>query len=96
MCTIMTLMLTRCGPRPVTVFHRPPLYVLSKLWSSHLFKHNEAAIELQIEPSSTNKQIRDTMVTTMFNHFLAPEGGQPTLEKNFIDFFFTKMQGPFF
>ena len=36
------------------------------------------------------------MVTTMFNHFLAPEGGQPTLEKNFIDFFFTKMQGPFF
>ena len=51
---------------------------LSKLWSSQLFKHSQAAIELQIEPTSTNKQIWDTNVTTMFYHFLAPSGGYPT------------------
>ena len=58
---------------------------LSKLWSSQLFKHNEAAKELQIGPSSTNKQTWDTMVTTMFYHCLAPEGGHPTWEENFIE-----------
>ena len=42
------------------------------MWSSQLFKHNETAIELQIGPSSTNKQIWDTMVTTMFCHFFGP------------------------
>ena len=38
-------------PRPVIV----SIY-LSKLWSSQLLKHNEAAIELQIGPSSIYKQ----------------------------------------
>ena len=66
-------------------FHRPPLLLLSKLWTSQLFKHNEAAIELQIGPSSTNKQIWDTMVTTMFYYFLVPEGGHPTWEEIFIE-----------
>ena len=37
----------------------------------------------------------DTMVTTMFYHFLAPEGGHPTWEEIFIEKN-TKMQGPFF
>ena len=35
------------------------------------------------------------MVTTMFYHFLAHEGGHPTWEENFIDKN-TKMQGPFY
>ena len=48
------------------------------MWSSQLFNHKEAAIELQIGPSSINKQELDTPVTTMFYHFLAPEGGRPT------------------
>ena len=55
------------------------------IWSSQLFKHNEAAIELQIGPSSTNKQEWDTTVATMVYHFLAPEGGHPTWEENFIE-----------
>ena len=50
--------------------------------SSQLFNHNEVAIELQIGPSSINKQEWDTPVTTMFYHFLAPEGGHPTWEEN--------------
>ena len=45
------------------------------MWSSQLFNYNEAAIELQIGPSSINKQEWDTLVTTMFYHFLAFEGG---------------------
>ena len=48
------------------------------MWSSQIFKHNLAAIELQIGPSSTNKQIWATMVTTMFYHFLTPKGEHPT------------------
>ena len=44
------------GPRPVIVFHRPHLRRLSRLWSSQLFSHNVAAIELQIRPSLINKQ----------------------------------------
>ena len=44
------------GPRPVTVFYIPPLKPLSKLWSSQLLKHNEAALELQVGPSSIYKQ----------------------------------------
>ena len=32
----------------------------------------------------------------MFYHFLAPEGGHPTWEENFIEKKYTKMQGPFF
>ena len=35
------------------------------------------------------------MVTTMFYHFSAPEGGHPTLEEIFIGKN-TKMQGHFF
>ena len=35
------------------------------------------------------------MVTTMFYHFLAPEGGQPTWEEIFIEKN-SKMHGPFF
>ena len=84
------------GPRPVIVFSKDLRYsFLSKLWSPQLFKHNEAAIELQIGPSSTNKQIWDTMVTTMFNHFMASGGGHPTWEEKLIENN-TKMQGPFF
>ena len=45
------------------------------MWSSKLFNHNEAAIELQIVPSLMNKQEWDTPVTAMFNHLLASEGG---------------------
>ena len=45
----------------------------------------KAALELQIGPSSTNKQIWDTMVTTMFYYFLTPEGGHPTWEEIFIE-----------
>ena len=55
----------------------------------------KAAIELQIGPSSTNKQIWDTMVTTMFYYFLTPEGGHPTWEEIFIEKNI-KMQGLFF
>ena len=58
---------------------------LSKLWSSQLLKHNVAAIELQIGPSSNFKQECDTLVTAMVYHFLAPEGGHPTREKNLIE-----------
>ena len=65
------------------------------MWSSQLFKQNATAIELQIGPSSTNKQIWDTMVTTMFNHILAPEGGHPTWEENFLEKKNTAIQGPF-
>ena len=32
----------------------------------------------------------------MFYHFLAPEGGHPTWEENFIEKKNNKMQGPFF
>ena len=35
------------------------------------------------------------MVTAMFYHILAPEGGHPTREENFIEKN-TKMQGLFF
>ena len=48
-------------------------------------KQNEAAIELQIGPSSIYKQEWDTLVTAMFNHFFTPEGGHPTWEENFIE-----------
>ena len=51
------------------------------MWSSQLFSHNEAAIELQIGPSSINKQEWDTLVTTIFCHVLAPKGGHPTWEE---------------
>ena len=27
----------------------------------------------------------DTLVTAMFHHFLAPEGGHPTWEENFFE-----------
>ena len=57
----------------------------SKLWFSQLLKHNEAAIELQSGPSSIYKQEWDTLVTCMFYHFLAPEGGHPTWEENFVE-----------
>ena len=53
--------------------------------SSQLLKHNEAATELQIGPNSIYKQERDTLVTAMFYHFLAPEGGHPTREEHFIE-----------
>ena len=43
---------------------------------------HEAAIELQIGPSSINKQEWDTPVTAMFYHFLAPEDGHHTCEEN--------------
>ena len=44
------------GPRPVNVFLYTPLQLLSRLWPSQLLNHNEAVIELQIGPSSINKQ----------------------------------------
>ena len=55
--------------------HRSTLQLLSKLWSWKLLNHNEAAIDLQIEPSSINMQEWDTPVTAMFYHFRVPEGG---------------------
>ena len=64
------------------------------MWFSQLFNHNEAPIDLQVGPSSINKQESDTPVTTMFYHFLAPEGGQPTWEEHSIEKN-TSMQGPF-
>ena len=72
------------GPDLKLFFHIPQLKLLSKLWSSQLIDHNEAVIELQIGPSSTNKQESYTLMTVMFCHFLAPEGGHPTWEENFI------------
>ena len=79
--------------------HLLPLQQIQKhhehMWSSQLFNHNEAAIELQIGPSSINKQEWDTQVITMFYHFLAPEGGHPTWEENSTEKY-TNMQGPFF
>ena len=50
--------------------------------SSQLFNYNEAAIKLQIGPSSFNKQ---ELMTTMFHHFLPPEGGHPTWDENSIE-----------
>ena len=47
--------------------------------------HTEAAIELQIGPSSINKQELDTTVTAMLYHFLTPEGGHPTWEEHIIE-----------
>ena len=64
------------------------------LGTSQLLNYNEAVIELQIGPSSIDKQELDTPVTAMFYHFLAPEGRHPTLEENFIDKY--QMQGPIF
>ena len=55
------------------------------MWFSQLFNHNEAPIDLQVGPSSINKQESDTPVTTMFYHFLVPEGGQPTWEEHSIE-----------
>ena len=37
---------------------------------------------VQIGTSSINKQEWDTPVTSMFYHFLAPEGGPPAWEEN--------------
>ena len=65
------------GPDLKKFFHRSPILLLSRMWFSQLFNHNEAPIDLQVGPSSINKQESDTPVTTMFYHFLAPEGGQP-------------------
>ena len=45
---------------------------------------NAAGVELQIGPSSFNKQECDTLVTTVMYHFLAPEGGRPKWEEHFI------------
>ena len=72
------------GPRPIT---------FSKLWSLQLLNHRKAVIELHIGLSSTNKQARDTLVTTVFYHFFAPEGGHPALEEHHNE---KKMLGPFF
>ena len=36
------------GPDLQLFFHIPPFKLRSRLWSSQLFNHNEAAIELQI------------------------------------------------
>ena len=37
-------------------FHIPLVLLLSKMWSSQLINHNEAATEIHIEPSLINKQ----------------------------------------
>ena len=69
--------------------------VVSGLWSSQLFNHNEATIELHIGPSSINKKRMRYPGDHHILPFLAPEGGHPTLEENSIEKN-NRMQGPFF
>ena len=57
------------GPRSVNGFHRPPLSLVSKPFSSQLLNHNEDAIELQIGHRPINQRELNTQVTTMFTPF---------------------------
>ena len=49
---------------------------------SQLLNHNEAAMEIQIEPRSISKQVLDTQVTVIVLPFLPP--GRPTWEEKII------------